>query len=50
MGYLFDTTKLDKNKPRRFKKYSREFVYDIPWNQVMLVHMEHFTKEMIEDF
>jgi hypothetical protein len=49
-GYLFDTAKLDKNKPRRFKKYSREYVYDIPWNQVMLIRIEHLTREIIEDF
>lgn len=50
MGYIFDTSKLDKNKPRRLKKYSREFVYDIPWNQVMLVYMKHLTSDDIDDF
>lgn len=50
IGYLFDISKLDKEKPRRFKKYSRELVYDIKWNQVMLVYMKYLTKEMIEEF
>lgn len=50
MGYLFDISKLDKDKPKRFKKYSRQFIYDIPWNQVMLVYMDYFTEKTIENF
>jgi hypothetical protein len=40
-GYLFDTIELKKNnvQPRRFKKYSREFVYDIPWHRLTKVYM-----------
>ena len=41
-GFLFDTTiiKKEEHKPRRFKKYSREFVYDIPWHCVVPINME----------
>ena len=41
-GYLFDTSEIKKYdiQPRRFKKYSREFVYDIPWHRVTKVYMK----------
>ena len=39
-GYLFDTTGVDRTKPRRLKKYSREFVYDIPWEDVVYVSID----------
>ena len=38
-GYLFDRKSFSE-KPRRLKKYSREFVYDINFNQAMLVELE----------
>jgi hypothetical protein len=38
-GYIFDR-KSFSNKPRRLKKYSREFVYDIQFNQAILVELE----------
>lgn len=50
MGYLFDISKINKEKPRRFRKYNRQFVYDIPWNQVMLVYCKYLTKELVEEF
>lgn len=51
-GYLFDTQKIKKeeNTPRRFKKYSREFVYDIPWHHSVPITMDtldEFTFELI---
>ena len=50
MGYMFDISKVDKENPRRYKKYCREYVFDIPWNQVMLIHIPFLTKEIIEEF
>jgi hypothetical protein len=50
MGYLFDISKIDKNKPRRLKKYSREFVYDIPRNQALLIYLEYLTPDIINEF
>jgi hypothetical protein len=44
-GYLFDGTSYDKDNPRRFKKWSREFVYDIPWNKVMRFSTDKITPE-----
>ena len=49
-GYLFDISQLDKDKPRRFKKYSREYIYDISWNQVMLIYMKYLTEDIIDEF
>jgi hypothetical protein len=47
-GYLFDAQSIKDVKPRRLKKYSREFVYDIPWNRVMKVSLDELNKEIIE--
>ena len=33
--YIFDATSFKNSKPRRIKKYSREYIYDIPWNRIM---------------
>ena len=50
MGYLFDLSKVDKDNPRRLKKYSREYVYDIPWNQAMLIYTDTLTSNIIDEF
>jgi len=42
-GKLFDR-KSFSNKPRRLKKYSREFVYDIPDNKVIDVYIDHLDE------
>lgn len=47
-GYLFDVKSLENIKPKRIKKYSREFIYEIPWNRCLLVPMEDLSKEIIE--
>ena len=47
-GYIFDADSFKNITPRRLKKYSREFVYDIPWNKVMKVFMNCLDKETIE--
>lgn len=49
-GYIFDANSFSQTKPRRLKKYSREYVYDIPWNKVMYVTIEHLDKLTFELF
>jgi len=44
-GYVFDGSCYDYTKPKRFQKYSREFVYDIPWNKVMHFIVDKITPE-----
>ncbi len=46
-GYLFDAQSIKDVKPRRLKKYSREFVYDIPWHRIMKVSIDDFNKETV---
>ena len=49
-GYLFDLSAIRENKPRRFKKYSREFVYDIPWHRAVHIYLDNvdiMTFEML---
>ena len=47
-GYLFDAESIKDVKPRRVKKYSRMFVYDVPWHRAMLVYFEDLDRETIE--
>jgi hypothetical protein len=47
-SYLFDARSFKDSKPRRIKKYSREFVYDVPWFRAMYIGVEDLTKETIE--
>lgn len=47
-GYVFGAKSLKDSKPRRIKKYGREFVYDIPWNKIMPVLIEELTPEIIK--
>lgn len=47
-GYIFDADSFKNITPRRMKKYSREFVYDIPWNKTMKVFISQLDKETIE--
>lgn len=49
-GYLFDAKSFKGSKPRRLKKYSREFVCDIPWNKIMKVYIKHLDQETIESY
>jgi hypothetical protein len=47
-GFIFDADSFKNVKKRRLKKYSREFVYDIPWNKIMKVSIDKLDKETIE--
>jgi len=46
-GYLFDRKSFAEQEPRRLKKYSRLFVYDIPWNKVAKIYTDSLDKESI---
>lgn len=47
-GFIFDTKNIEKIKPRRLKKYSREYVYDIPWPRCMSVDVKFLDKETLD--
>lgn len=38
-GMIFDTVNVDPGKPKRKEKYSREYIYDIPWNDVYTINL-----------
>lgn len=40
-GLIFDKKSIYE-KPRRLKKYSRYFVYEVPWNRVLPVNFDDF--------
>ena len=46
-GYIFDRKSLCA-KPRRIQKYSREFVYDIPWRLTIPIYIENLSVETIK--
>jgi len=47
-AFIFDRESIDQLAPRRVKKYSREFVYDIPWHRIITVYINDLNKELIE--
>jgi len=47
-GYLFDLKYIRNNKPKRLKKYSRQFVYDVPWYQLIPVCIQTLDIETME--
>jgi hypothetical protein len=49
-GYIFSAKTFRDSKPRRLKKYSREFVYDVPWSRVMKIYVHTLDKEAIEAY
>jgi hypothetical protein len=48
-GIIFDRSSFIPT-PRRLCRYSREFVYDIPWHLSMNVLIDHLDKETFELF
>lgn len=44
MALLF-AKKYIKNEPKRVKKYSREYKYEIEWKDVLQVYLKHFNKK-----
>lgn len=47
-GLMFHSRTVDRTKPRRLKKYSREYVYDVPWNCVIEVYPENLDELTLE--
>ena len=45
-GFLFSNKGIDRNKPRRLKKWSRIFVYDVPWSYVQEIILAVFKKHV----
>ena len=48
-GLLFDRDSLGE-KPRRLRKNSREFVYDILWNMILPIHIGTLSKQTIKSY
>jgi hypothetical protein len=48
-GLLFDKISL-KEKPNRIKKYSRTFVYQIPWLRIMPFFVNNLDMDMIYSY
>jgi hypothetical protein len=48
-GLLFAKTSLEK-KPRRYRKYSKIFVYDVPWRHVVTFDLESLNMDLLELF
>lgn len=46
-GLIFEAKSIKNVKPRRLKKYSREFVYDVPWHKVMQFHSDAFDMDIL---
>ena len=46
-GYIFDRKSINGIKPRRLIKYHREFIYDVPWRQVINFQVEDLNWDMI---
>jgi hypothetical protein len=47
---IFDAQSFKFSKPRRLKKYSREYVYDIPMNRILTVSLDKLTPKFIKTF
>jgi hypothetical protein len=47
---IFDAQSFKLSKPRRLKKYSREFVYDVPSHRIVTVSLEKLTPKFIKMF
>lgn len=47
-GFIFDAKSFKDLKPRRIKKYGREFVYDIPWNRIMPFIVSNLNIDLIK--
>lgn len=46
-GLLFDKDSLEK-KPKRIRKFSRIFVYNVPWNRVLRFETEYLDKDLLK--
>jgi hypothetical protein len=48
-GLLFDKASLLKT-PRRLKKFSRFFVYEVPWNRILNINIDDLNCETIRAY
>lgn len=48
-GLLFDKESLNK-EPKRIKKYSRTFIYDVPWRNVLPFNIEHLDMDLLKSY
>jgi hypothetical protein len=46
-GLLFNKKSII-DKPKRLKKYSRYFIYEIPWHRILNIYMDNFDCETIK--
>lgn len=47
-GLIFNTMSIKNSKPRRLKKYSREYVYDIPWHRILPFSLDNLDPDLIK--
>lgn len=48
-GLLFDKESLNL-EPKRIKKYSRTFIYDVPWNKVLPFFTHHLDIDLVRSY
>lgn len=48
--YIFDAVSFKNKQPRRIKKYSREYIYDVPWNRIMPVDIDCLDAETLMQY
>ena len=47
---VFDAGSFKFSKPRRIKKYGREFVYDVPNNRIVALKMNRLSPQFLRSF
>lgn len=47
LGLLFDKKSL-LDEPRRLKKYSRSFVFEVPWNRILSINIDNLDIDTIK--
>jgi hypothetical protein len=45
---IFDRQSINNKKPRRLCKYSKEFVYDVPWHRVITIDIDALNIDLIK--
>lgn len=48
MCLIFDAQSFKYSKPRRLKKYSREFVFDVPKYRIVVIEVDRLTSKFIK--
>ncbi len=47
---IFDAKSFKYSKPRRLKKYSREYVYDVPMHRIITISLNKLTANFIKKY